>query len=184
LGIGLTVVQGLVQLHGGRITAHSDGLGRGSEFVVWLPALAQDEAMEPPSRILERTTEAAARSTKVMVVEDQETVARITVALLKTMGHEVALAKDAPSALELVQEFRPEIILMDIGLPGMNGYELAAAMREQLGAETPMLVALTGYGQEADRRRAEEAGFDQHVVKPISMARLKEIFSEAVARSH
>jgi CheY-like chemotaxis protein len=170
LGIGLTVVKSLVEMHGGRVEAHSDGPGRGSEFTVRLPAFveppqesagAQDGAAEGGETAL------PAHCYKILVVDDNEDSARSMALLLKFEGHEVRMAHDGPETLRIAREFRPRIVLLDIGLPGMNGYEVARKLREDPPVENVLLIALTGYGREEDRRRSREAGFDYHLTKPV-----------------
>jgi PAS domain S-box-containing protein len=163
LGIGLTLVKRLVEMHGGRVEARSEGPGRGSEFIVRLPAssLPGEEAAAgqpaPP----------ASRALKILVVEDNVDAAEMMSFLLTLGGHEVRTARDGPEALETARAFEPQAVLCDIGLPGMNGYEVAARLREQPAFQKTALIALTGYGQEEARRRSKEAGFDYHLVKPV-----------------
>ena len=166
LGIGLTLVRSLVEMHGGSVQAFSGGSGKGSEFVVRLPAAAglrqgapapQDDGRPapPPSR-------------RILVVDDNVDGAESLALLLKMLGHAVFIAHNGPAALESARTMLPEIILLDIGLPGMNGYEVARKLRQQPEIETVLLVAVTGYGQEEDRRRSKNAGFDRHLVKPLT----------------
>jgi signal transduction histidine kinase/CheY-like chemotaxis protein len=164
LGIGLALVRSLVGMHGGRVSAHSDGPGKGSLFRVHLPAQAADSAA--PRADAPRAKKAG-RSRRILLVDDNGDALEMLTELLRGAGHEVRSVSDGPAALEAVADFRPELAILDIGLPAMDGYDLAARLRERMGAETPVLVALTGYGQEADRRRSESAGFALHLVKPV-----------------
>ncbi|WP_412069258.1 PAS domain S-box protein [Rubrivirga sp. IMCC43871] len=169
LGIGLALVKNLVELHRGTAEAHSDGLGRGSTFVIRLP-LADGRAPESAS---EDPTTITADSLRVLVVDDNEDAARMSAMLLRMWGHEVRVAHDGPAALERAAGFHPHVILLDIGLPGMDGYEVARHVRQTSHLQSTRLVAVTGYGQDSDRRRSEEAGFDVHLTKPVEPAVLK-----------
>jgi PAS domain S-box-containing protein len=166
LGIGLTVVKHLVEMHGGSVSATSDGPGQGSEFVVRLPAHSPspigDAATVGTDEIRPRGT-----SRKVLVVDDNMDAAESTAMLLRMLGHSVETAHDGHSALQAARTFHPEVVLLDIGLPGMSGYEVAKALRAEFGLERHLLVALTGYGQEEDRRKSDASGFDRHLVKPV-----------------
>jgi len=173
LGLGLAIVRNLVELHGGRVSARSEGLGRGSEFVVELPALpVANEALAVGRRSLVLTGDeltVAADKKRVLVVDDNADAADGLAEMLELLGYEVKAAHDAIAALELATTFRPDICLLDIGLPVMDGYELAIRLRSgAIGHET-RLIAVTGYGQDSDRRRSREAGFDAHVVKPLTL---------------
>jgi PAS domain S-box-containing protein len=174
LGIGLTLVRSLVEMHGGSVEARSEGPGKGSEFVVRLPALrvspARTETADGPSRC-------QARARRVLVVDDSPDAADSLALWLKIEGHEVRTAPDGPTALEAAAAFRPEVIFLDIGLPRMDGYEVARRLRGQLGLRDATLIAVTGYGQEEDRRRAEEAGFDAHLVKPADPEALERLLA-------
>ena len=165
LGIGLTLVRRLVELHGGEVEARSDGAGRGSEFAVALPLLeqpAEADGTPAPSRDARR-----AAGLRVLVVEDHADSAEVLAYLLRLEGHDVRTAPDGATALELAPAFDAEVVLCDIGLPGLNGYDLAARMRERPGASGMRLIALSGYGQAEDRRRSKEAGFHFHLTKPV-----------------
>jgi PAS domain S-box-containing protein len=165
LGLGLTLARRLTEMHGGRLEAFSAGLGQGSEFVVRLPVFAG----EPPEEIDTRpvlVSEAVGR--RILVVDDNADAAEALALALGATGHEVQLASDGPSALVAAAEFAPEVVLLDIGLPGIDGYEVARRLRADKRSQGMVLVALTGYGQEEDRRRARDAGFDHHLVKPIN----------------
>ncbi|HVS38683.1 MAG TPA: ATP-binding protein [Gemmataceae bacterium] len=163
LGVGLTVVKSLVEMHGGRVEAHSDGPGRGSEFVVRLPLLPIAEHPEPPA-VKDAAPQAPAR--RVLVVDDNRDAADSMAVILRAGGHEVATAYDGPSGAAAALEFLPDVVLLDLGLPGMSGYEVAVRLRQEPALRRTLLIAVTGYGQEEDRRRARLAGFDVHLVKP------------------
>ncbi|HEY6824665.1 MAG TPA: PAS domain S-box protein [Steroidobacteraceae bacterium] len=166
LGVGLSLVRGLVRLHGGTVEARSDGSGRGSEFIVRLP-------LGPPSPQLEDAEVegeqiSADAGLKILVVDDNRDAADTCAMLLEASGHHVQTAYTGRQALELALTFRPHALLLDIGLPDMDGYQLAQQIRAKPWGRTAVLVAVTGWGQEQDRQRAVAAGFDQHLVKPIS----------------
>ena len=174
LGIGLTLASRFIELHGGRIAAHSDGAGAGTTFVVRLPLIA---------RVEERTTEVRpARPTarrRVLVAEDIPDAAEMMCLMLERMGHDVRVAADGVQAVAVAREFDPHIALLDIGMPRMDGYEAARQIRAALGKRV-MLVALTGWGQEEDQRRAYLAGFDHHVTKPAEAVVLESLIGSAV----
>jgi signal transduction histidine kinase len=185
LGIGLSLVWTVVQLHGGSVSAVSAGSGQGSEFIIRLPTIAPPEA--GTQRAPNEATPEPARSGRVLLVEDNRDSAETLVEILESWGHTVAHADDGVKGLELAQRWAPDVILIDIGLPAIDGYEVArrlrARYREALGGDEarPRLIALTGYGQEADRRRSEDAGFDHHLVKPVDLTVLKDLL-RALAR--
>jgi CheY-like chemotaxis protein len=167
LGIGLTIAKSLCELHGGTISAASAGTGHGSTFTVTLPRAVRADP-PGPARASEHVARLAT-GMRVLVVDDNIDAAQTLHEFITTHGHEVAVAYDGVAALELARSFKPEIAVLDIGLPVMDGYELARKLREQLGHEQLRLIAVTGYGQETDRARAREAGFDHHLVKPIAL---------------
>jgi PAS domain S-box-containing protein len=169
LGIGLFLVERLVQMHGGSIDAESEGPGRGSRFTVHLPRVTAHGDAQP-----EDASRSPGQSKKVLVVDDNRDAAETLAQLLELFGHESATAHDGASALEQVREFGPEVVLLDIGLPDMSGYEVARRIRA-MGTSEARLVALTGWGQAEDKRRAAEAGFDAHWTKPVDATRLEEI---------
>ena len=178
LGIGLCLVQRLVELHGGTVEAHSV-LGQGSEFVVRLP-VAQPTLRTVPtvSRPVLDTASPPAKASKgcrVLVVDDNVDAAQSLARLLEMTGHESRLAYDGPSALEAVRDYQPDVVLLDIGLPGLDGFEVAQRIRQQAALGKIVLVALTGYGQDADRRLSQDAGFDYHLVKPASFSQIEKI---------
>jgi len=168
LGIGLTVVRRLAEMHGGTVQAESSGLNQGSRFTVRLP-LAAECASEPDPRG-HRVSQSQSR--RILVVDDNLDTANSVAALLKLAGHEVSLAHDGPAALESARATHPEIILLDIGLPGIDGYTVARTLRDDESFAGVRLIAVSGYGQPDDRRRAKAAGFDEHMVKPVEFDRL------------
>jgi two-component system CheB/CheR fusion protein len=165
LGIGLTLARRLVELHGGRIEAHSEGLGKGAEFVVRLPALPVTAADSLPSAASPPPPQ---RSARVLVVEDNPDTAESLMMFLEVLGHRVRAVYDGMAALDAARTSPPDVMLVDIGLPGMDGYEVARRVRRDPDLDRVILVALTGYGREADKRQAMAAGFDHHLVKPVS----------------
>jgi signal transduction histidine kinase len=178
LGIGLTLVRALVELHGGRVAATSAGAGLGSEFVVYLPALP------PPMTAAEPRTEPASpggRRLRILVVEDNQDAAESLTTLLELWGHEVRVAYDGLAALRLAEAETPDVILSDIGLPGMDGYELARQLRARPAFGRVVLIALSGYGRDEDRRQAAEAGFDHHLVKPPELDTLLQLIGNVAA---
>ncbi|MDG3008334.1 hybrid sensor histidine kinase/response regulator [Paludisphaera mucosa] len=166
LGIGLTLVRSLAELHGGNVTATSDGPGEGSEFVVRLPA--SEARTEAASEANEEPEASTARRFRVLVVDDNVDTADGMAMLLKLSGHDARVAHSAESALDVARDFLPEVMLLDIGLPGMNGYELASAFRGLESSKGSVLIAVSGYGEPQARDRSKEAGFDHHLVKPAS----------------
>jgi PAS domain S-box-containing protein len=178
LGIGLTLVRQLVQMHGGSVEVHSAGPGRGSEFIVRLPLLAVQPSADAPS-VQNQENASRSGSRRVLVVDDNRDAVESMALLLEVWGHEVRTAYDGPAALALAAEYRPDVVLLDIGLPGMNGYEVAQRLRELPGLEKALLVAVTGYGQESDRQRARKAGFDRHLVKPVDPGALQNLLAAA-----
>jgi signal transduction histidine kinase len=169
LGIGLTVVQRLVALHGGSVEAHSAGLGKGSEFVVRLPVLFAPLAEQSPARSIAKPERPAGvpLPRRILVVDDNVDTAESMALLLSLKGYDVATAHDGPAALEKAAAFHPEAVLLDIGLPGLDGYQVATRLRGRPRTAKALLVALTGYGQDEDRSRALAAGFDHHLTKPV-----------------
>jgi PAS domain S-box-containing protein len=174
LGIGLCLVQRLVEMHGGSVTAYSS-LGQGSEFVVRLPVV-QIAKQHPASRPTE-TSEPTGPALRVLVVDDNLDAARMLEMLLRASGHDVRSVHDGPNALEAARDYRPHVVLLDIALPGLDGYQVAKRMRQQPDFQHVVLVAMTGYGQEPDRLRAQEAGFDDHLVKPAPFERIQRILA-------
>jgi PAS domain S-box-containing protein len=174
LGIGLTLVRNLVEIHGGTVEAYSAGTGRGSEFVVRLATLLPPTAGAASGR--SRGTLFRNRPRSVLVVDDNADSAETMATLLQIWGHEVRIAGDGPTALALATERRPDLVLLDIGLPGMTGYEVAQRLRQLPDMAEAVLVAMTGYGQEDDLQKSREAGFTLHLVKPIQPDTLHSLF--------
>ncbi len=173
LGIGLSLVQRLLEMHRGTVEVYSE-VGQGSEFVVRLPVVLSPAPSPPPSS---EATAATGSSLRVLVVDDNVDVTTTLAMLLKLSGHDVRKAHDGPAALEAALDFRPNVVLLDIGLPGMSGFEVAQQMRQQPDLQNVVLVAMTGYGQESDRRRSLEAGFNHHLVKPADFDKLQKILA-------
>ena len=171
LGIGLTIVKRIVEMHGGSVSAASAGADQGSEFTVRLP-LSEAVAPVPHATGMNRPEQPKRR---ILIVDDNVDAATITGALLKAWGHEVEIAFNGPMGLAAARSFRPEIILLDIGLPGMSGYEVAQHLRAEPSTESLVIAALTGYGQESDRRRSFEYGFDYHLTKPADPQSLESL---------
>jgi PAS domain S-box-containing protein len=176
LGLGLALVKGLVELHGGRVEANSKGLGTGAEFAIWLP-LVQPPARPKPAAAAGR----AATRHRILVIEDNVDAADSLREVLELGGHEVAVAYDGVEGIKKAREFRPEVVLCDIGLPGVNGFEVARAFRADEALKSMFLVALSGYALPEDLQRAAEAGFDQHLAKPPSLEKLEQILAGAPA---
>jgi PAS domain S-box-containing protein len=178
LGIGLSVVKGLVEMHGGRVAAESAGPGAGSLFRIWLPRADQPVPVEaaPPS------TAVAAGRHKVLVVDDNRDAAETMAMVLDMGGHEVLVAHDGQSAVEMAKRHDPAVVFLDIGMPGMNGYETAALLRALPGTQPRVLVALTGWGSEADQARSLAAGFDLHLTKPVDLEKVQRVLSASFRR--
>lgn len=175
LGLGLALVRLLVELHGGSVKATSEGSGCGSEFSVRLPHVKAAANAAPTVRAPEA---AAPGSLRILIVEDNDDVRDMLQTLLELDGHEVGVACDGGEGVEMIELQPPQIAIVDIGLPVLDGYQVAERIRSQPKYEDVFLIALTGYGQSADRRRAEEAGFDAHLVKPVDLVKLNELMAE------
>jgi PAS domain S-box-containing protein len=178
LGIGLTLVRSLVEMHRGRVTVRSAGPGLGSEFTVRLPVSADAPADPPADESSGADGVPRLPRRRILVVDDNRSNATSLGVLLRALGQDVEMAYDGPAALELVRRRRPDLVLLDIGLPGMDGYEVARRCREDEGTRRIMLVAMTGYGKEEDRRRSQEAGFNAHLVKPVNLEDLQMILTQ------
>jgi CheY-like chemotaxis protein len=178
LGLGLAVVRGLVELHDGQITAHSDGDGRGATFTLHLPMIPAPAAKpRGTAGNGDGNGNGAVRTSRsVLVIEDGEDARRAMLALLKLWGHQTHAAEDGPTGVRRAVEARPEVALVDIGLPGLDGYEVARQIRSLMG-DSIHLVALTGYGLAEDRRKALEAGFDRHLAKPVDPRVLADVLN-------
>jgi PAS domain S-box-containing protein len=178
LGLGLAIVKTLVELHGGTVEARSEGHGRGSEFVVRLPA-AQAAGRPAPPASAAPEAEARPDALRVLVVDDNTDAADLLATSVRLMGHVARVAHDGPAALQIAAQFQPTVALLDIGLPVMDGYELARHLRDLPGLESLRLIAVTGYSQEADRRHTAAAGFERHLVKPIQLDQLQGVLAPA-----
>jgi PAS domain S-box-containing protein len=171
LGLGLTIVRNLVERHGGSVSAHSEGVGRGSEFVVRLPKTEATTAVEDIDRSSWGTAApiSPTQARRILVVDDNEDGAAMLSEALKARGHDARVAHDAPAALQIAESFTPDIAFLDIGLPVMDGYELARRLRGLPGLSSIRLIAITGYGQQSDREKSQVAGFCRHLVKPVDL---------------
>ncbi len=180
LGIGLHLVQRLVKMHGGSVEAHSGGKDQGTEIVVRLP-LSQTQTSAigaaPDSTAAPESTASASRPMRVLVVDDNHDAGEVLAMLLESMGFEARAVDSGPAALAALPDYQPNVILMDIGMPGMSGYDVARHIREQPQYEDIKLVALTGWGQEKDRRLSRESGFDHHLTKPVDFKVLKSLIT-------
>jgi len=170
LGIGLTLVRRLVQMHGGTITVRSDGPGKGSEFIIALPMFDQElpaevESVKPAREALPHKP----ATVRILVVDDNHDSADSLGLLLELVGNEVRVVHDGQTAVEVANEFQPRVVLLDIGLPTLNGYEAARKIRKQPWAKQAVMIAVTGWGEDVDRRRSKQAGFDHHLVKPVDL---------------
>ncbi|MPW18832.1 response regulator [Paraburkholderia sp. CNPSo 3157] len=182
LGIGLSLAKTLSELHGGTIEAFSAGAGMGSEFVVRLPVAQQSDEGVPacgdtPGDGAESSARAPGAKRRVMVVDDSVDGAESMSILLEMLGHEVRVLYDGAAAIVAASEFRPEVVLLDIGLPGIDGYQVARALRAEPASVNALLIALTGYGQDSDRQRTHDAGFDHHLVKPASLDDIERVIA-------
>jgi CheY-like chemotaxis protein len=187
LGIGLTLAKTLVQMHGGRIEAHSAGLGQGSEFIVRLPlvsaAASSPSAASGSSKSIPEKISTTLPPRKILLVDDTHAAAYMLGKLLEMMGHQVRVALGGEEALELLAQEMPEVVISDIGMPKMDGYELAKRIRALPGGAHVTLVALTGFGQDTDKTRAFEAGFNRHLVKPVGFETLESLLKSLPARA-
>jgi CheY-like chemotaxis protein len=179
LGLGLAIVRNLVERHGGRVLAHSDGIGRGSEFTVWVPMAPILVNQEPPRRpqAAAQPARAPANASRVLIVDDNEDAADMLAHVLAARGHETRVAHDGVEALRACADFSPQAAFLDLGLPVMDGYELASRLRELPGLQDIRLIAVTGYGQESDRRRTRAAGFQHHLVKPVDISAIEALLT-------
>ena len=167
LGVGLTLVRNLVALHGGTVDVSSDGVGAGSEFTVSLPI---DPRAQPTSEPAPAPSEGpTAKGLRILVADDNDDGREMLGYLLEAEGHTVALAVDGPTAIATAREFRPDVAILDIGMPGMHGYAVAEALRKDADTSTIVLVALSGLGQREDKERSLRSGFDRHFTKPVDL---------------
>jgi PAS domain S-box-containing protein len=180
LGIGLTLVKKLVEMHGGVVKAYSAGPNQGSEFIVRLPLTTDKQIQEPQPMNGEKVTSSKLR---ILVVDDNRDSAEMLSMVLKALGNETCTAHDGLEAIDMAAEYRPDIVFMDIGMPKLNGYEAARRIREQPWGKRMVLVALTGWGQEEDKQRTKEAGFDHHLVKPVEPDILRRLLAEHQSNS-
>jgi PAS domain S-box-containing protein len=177
LGVGLTLVKRLAELHGGSVEARSEGLDRGSEFSVWLPLVSRAQANRRGDEAV--SVDEDQRQRKILVVDDNEDAAEMMAMVLRKRGHEVMLAFDGPEALEMASAFEPDVVCLDIGLPGMDGFEVARRLRSGPTGDDLVLLAVTGYGQTEDRERADSVGFDALLVKPVAAEALEQAIEQA-----
>lgn len=188
LGIGLALARSIVAMHGGRIRAFSEGLGKGSEFNVWLPLAPPLEAAAPivhrvaSAPVLEVTNTATGIRRRVLLVDDNKDVASSMSRWLRLIGHDVRVALDGTEAIRIAEQFRPEVALLDLAMPNVNGYDVARTLRGASWGKDMTLVAVTGWGREDDQRRSADAGFDRHMTKPVDPLAL-EVFLESASRS-
>lgn len=175
LGIGLALVKSLVEQHGGIVFAHSTGIGKGSQFTVRLPRLAMEKAQDAPEKLVSST--APVTDLRMLLVDDNVDAAHMLSLLLEAMGHKVMVEHTAKKALERARQEMPEVCLLDIGLPDLDGNDLAKQLRAQPETARSILIAITGYGHEQDRKRTAESGFDHHLVKPVNIEDLLRIIS-------
>ena len=177
----MTIVRSLVEMHGGAVHAESLGAGHGSAFVVELP-IAQQGRRAEPVKTLKAAVPNPSNRRRVLVVDDNEDAAEMLAGALAQIGYDVAIAHDGPSALERAAAFDPDVALLDIGLPVIDGYEVAERLRTQASGHRHLsLIAVTGYGQEADRLRSDRAGFERHLVKPIDLQQLALVLESTLA---
>jgi CheY-like chemotaxis protein len=178
LGIGLALTDRLIRMHGGSVRAQSDGLGRGSRFVVRLPLTQAQPQQAASAPVLSR----GGPELRVLVADDNRDAAETLGALLEMLGHDVHLVHDGQAAVDACAAFDPDVVVLDIGMPRLNGYEACKRIRGSIGGAQRTLVALTGWGQEQDVARSREAGFDRHLVKPVDVPALVEILANAGAQ--
>jgi CheY-like chemotaxis protein/anti-sigma regulatory factor (Ser/Thr protein kinase) len=184
LGIGLSLAQSIVALHGGSIEARSEGAGRGSEFIVRVPALScerQPPSVPVPGAGVFAPAERSGGRARILAVDDNRDALEAVATLLRMAGHTVASAVNGEEAIEKARTQRPQVVLLDIGLPGMDGNEVARRIRSEPWGGDVLLIAMTGWGRETDKRRAQEAGFDAHLTKPIDAQELERLVAARVA---
>jgi PAS domain S-box-containing protein len=188
LGVGLALARSIVELHHGTLEAHSEGAGKGAEFVIALPAITGDVEADTGKRQIPAAIVAvpspAQEKRRVLVVDDNQDAAITLASLLRTFGHEVVTVHDGVEALQTSEGFRPQVVLLDIGMPGMDGLEVARRLRKRNRLPRPLIVAVTGWGKQEDEALSKEAGFDFHVVKPVEESQLREIFGRPAGLLH
>jgi CheY-like chemotaxis protein len=185
LGIGLSLVKALVELHGGRVEARSEGLGKGAEFVVVLPTAkgAPHARPTPTSRLDDSATSATSKPRRrILIVDDNRDGADTLARVLEMLGNDTRAVYDGAEAVEVAETYRPSMVLLDLGLPRLNGFEACEHLRRREWCKGVVIVAVTGWGQEQFRRRSEEAGFDHHMVKPVDPIELMKLLEQASPR--
>jgi CheY-like chemotaxis protein len=182
LGIGLTLVKSLVELHNGTIEARSDGLGKGSEFIVKLPLAVTNDKEPSDKKPDEHHSAVLSSGHRLLVIDDNKDAADSLALLLRLQGHEVRVAHAGVEGLKIAMAYRPDMVFLDIGMPGMDGYEVARRLRQHPDLKKVVLAALTGWGQPEDRRRSAEAGFDHHLVKPPEPKIVESLLAELKMR--
>jgi CheY-like chemotaxis protein len=178
LGIGLTLARSLTEMHGGTLEAKSGGLGRGSTFTVRLPAATHQEVEQD-----EQERESAEGGLRVLVIDDNRDSADSATDVLRLLGNHVECAYDGEGGIAVASRLKPQMVLLDLAMPGMDGFEARRRLREQAGSAGAFLVAMTGFGNEDDKRRTREAGFDAHLTKPVELDALVSLLNEARARA-
>jgi len=181
LGVGLYVVKRLVEMHGGKVEVRSDGLNRGSEFTVHLTVVAERSVVGHGAPAYENSRIANSQSRRILVADDFPQSAEILARLLRQDGHIVQIARDGMEAIEAAAQFRPEVVVLDISMPKLGGYEAARMIREQTWGKRMFLVALSGWGHHLDQQRSKESGFDAHLTKPAKYEKLMEVLNLAAA---
>jgi CheY-like chemotaxis protein len=182
LGIGLTLVQSLVHLHGGTVEARSEGLGRGSEFLVRLPSATGDPAPAPDS--VGGQCASSGTSLRVLIVDDNVHSAESLAMVVNLWNHDARVVHDGPKAIAEARSYKPQVVLLDIGLPGMDGYSVAGTLRSDPELREVAMIAMTGYGRVEDFQRSKSVGFDRHLVKPIDFAELQSVLDNVAGRSN
>jgi len=177
LGIGLALVKGLVEMHVGTVEAASPGQGQGSTFTVRLPVL-EDRAESPAGTPAEESSDPSGSKRRILVVDDNRDAAASMALMLELLGNEVRTANNGIEAVDLAEQFRPQVVLMDIGMPQLNGYEATRRIRDQPWGRGMTIIALTGWGQEMDRTQSKEAGCDGHLVKPVNLPDLEKLLNQ------
>jgi CheY-like chemotaxis protein len=178
LGVGLSLARSFVEMHGGRIEARSDGLGQGSAFVVSLPVRAAAPGARKGSAAEPATIAPGRHRRRILIADDNVDSSFVMAAALRAAGHEVQTTHDGRTAVEIVRSFRPDLAILDIGMPQLNGYDAARQIRQEAPAVRPTLVAITGWGQDEDRRRAFDAGFDRHLTKPVDLRIIQQLIDD------